>query len=88
MSGPVDVLAVLRAARDSVPAEQLLDYCAAVAAVAELIEASQAYFAGYCVDEADDDCSTGNGAWTGCTREQHEAARRLRTALARCRGEA
>lgn len=33
----VDVLAVLRAARDSVPAEQLLDYCAAVAAVAELI---------------------------------------------------
>jgi len=32
----VDVLAVLRAARDSVPAEQLLDYCAAVAAVAEL----------------------------------------------------
>ncbi|GHH53014.1 hypothetical protein [[Pseudomonas] boreopolis] len=38
MSAPVDVLAVLRAARDSVPAEQLLDYCAAVAAVAELIK--------------------------------------------------
>jgi len=36
----VDVLAVLRAARDSVPAEQLLDYCAAVAAVSRLIEAA------------------------------------------------
>lgn len=41
MSGPVDVLAVLRAARDSVPAEQLLDYCAAVAAVSRLIEAAE-----------------------------------------------
>ena len=38
MSANVGVLSVLRAARDSVPAEQLLDYCAAVAAVAELIK--------------------------------------------------
>lgn len=36
----MNVLNVLRAARDSVPAEQLLDYCAAVAAVVELIEAT------------------------------------------------
>jgi len=43
VSGPVDVLAVLRAARDSVPAEQLLDYCAAVAALAELIAADLEY---------------------------------------------
>src|SRR5690606_13613323 len=54
--------------------------------VAELIEASHEYFTGYCVDEADDDCATGSGFDTGCTREQHEAAKRLREALARVHG--
>lgn len=40
MSAPLnDVLAVLRAARDSVPGEQLLAYCAAMADVGELIYA-------------------------------------------------
>jgi len=34
----VDVLAVLRAARDSVPADQLIAYCDAVATVADMIE--------------------------------------------------
>jgi hypothetical protein len=42
MSAPVDVLAVLRAARDSVPADQLIACCDAVAAVAELIEKATA----------------------------------------------
>ncbi|GHH52432.1 hypothetical protein [[Pseudomonas] boreopolis] len=41
MSAPVNALAVLRAARDSVPAEQLLAYCAAIANVVELIEAAE-----------------------------------------------
>lgn len=41
-SGPVDVRTVLRAARDSVPVEQLFEYCAAVAAVADLIEKAEA----------------------------------------------
>ena len=49
--------------------------------VAELIEAAEAYYSGYCHDEAaEDGCY-----FTGCTREQHEAAARLRDALARCR---
>ena len=39
MSAQVDVLAVLRAVRDRAPADQLLAYCDAIAAVAELIEA-------------------------------------------------
>lgn len=51
------------------------------AVVAELIEASHEYFTGYCVDEADDDCSGGNGFDTGCTPDQHRAANRLRRAL-------
>lgn len=42
MSGPVDVLAVLRGARDDVCADRLIEYCDAVAAVARLIETSAA----------------------------------------------
>ena len=41
MSAPGDVLAVLRAVRDSVPADQLIAYCDAVATVAELAETTK-----------------------------------------------
>jgi len=97
MSANVDVLAVLRAARDSVPAEQLLDYCAAVAAVAELIRCDLDY----------DDVTDG-ARWRAlpdervcelacrycgddaATRERITAAVKAARmhALARCRGEA
>jgi hypothetical protein len=52
--------------------------------VSELVAAARAYFKGYCVDEADDsfECGARYGVDTGCTREQHEAAARLRNALA------
>lgn len=40
--------------------------------------AAQSYFYGYCQDEADDD----GPDFTGCTQEQHEAARALQDALA------
>lgn len=94
MSGPVDVLAVMDKACElhangayADAWEVGLDGIAEVrAAVAELIEAAHEYFTGYCVDEADDDCATGSGFYTGCTREQHEAAKRLREALARVQG--
>lgn len=79
-AGRLRTLAVLRAARDSVPAEQLLDYCAAVAAVAELIEALSNLCSGLPHLHADLVAVLG-------ASNAHEVMR-LRTALARCRGEA
>jgi hypothetical protein len=86
VTAPVDVLAVLRRVSRYVPNEDFVEFDDALHAVAELIEASHEYFTGYCVDEADDDCATGSGFDTGCTLEQHEAAKRLRAALARVGG--
>ena len=48
------------------------------AAIAELIDAAKNYYTGYCQDEADED----DDDMRFCSREQHEAAARLRTALA------
>lgn len=75
MSAPLnDVLAVLRAARDSVPGEQLLAYCAAMADVGELIEAARR------VDRID----RGLDAWH--ENSMPEAMQRLRAALDRVQG--
>lgn len=55
-----------------------------IAAVRELVEASHEYFIGYCVDEANDTFEgSERGYDTGCTVEQHEAAKRLREALSK-----
>lgn len=94
MSGQVDVLAwidgvvsgseSLDRASGIWPSSQTTCARNARAAVAELIEASRAYFSGYCVDEADDWVDEGEhaGECTGCTQEQIDAAKRLRAALA------
>lgn len=75
MSEPVnDVLAVLRAARDSVPGDQLLAYCAAMADVSELIKAARRV----------DRTSRGLEGWH--VDAMPEAMQRLRAALARVQG--
>ena len=81
----LDVLKAIRVAEaycyDAGAANAARNAKSARNAVAELIEAAEAYYSGYCQDEAaEDGCD-----FTGCTREQHEAAARLRDALARCR---
>jgi len=53
----------------------------AEAELAAIKTAARAYFLGYCQDEAADEIVEGRGHWTGCTKEQHEAAVRLRDAL-------
>ena len=81
--GLAEVLAVLDAARQGTADPHDL-YCARLA-IAELIEASSAYFTDYCRDEAEDVFEDGevHGYNTGCTHEQAEAAQRLRAALAK-----
>ena len=79
----VDVLAVLdrfiaEYFDDDNVAQDERDFKAARAAVAELIEATKNYYTGYCQDEADED----DDDMRCCSREQHEAAARLRAALA------
>ena len=78
MSAPkVDVLALLDAyIAHGIPQERP-DLQRARAAVAELIEASAYYFVGWAQDEAADD----GEEWTGCSEEQHKAAKRLKDAL-------
>ena len=80
----VKVLEVMDAQIDAKGWKPMIE---ARAAVAELIEAAGNYFTDYCLDEADDtfECSD-FGEVTGCTREQRDAAQRLRLALARCNG--
>lgn len=90
MSEPVnDVLAVLRAARDSVPAEQLLAYCAAMADVVELIEADNEYDAArhnvWIVSQSDDYAFTNGNAQRAKGRLDAAIARRA-AALARVQG--
>ena len=54
--------------------------------VENVVAASAAYFRDFCVDEADDELVTDpdgkrRGQRTGCSADQHEAAKRLRDAL-------
>lgn len=69
--------------RDEQVNKLLADSIVARDAVAELARAAKVYFDGYCVDEADDHFDPGEprGEETGCTREQHRAAKDLRAAL-------
>lgn len=91
MSG-VDVLAVIGTMASVIRTDNgnlhpeisalLNDAEEARSAVAALIEAANAYFTGYCLDEAHDemDCS-GTGQWTGCSEKQRDAALALAHAL-------
>jgi hypothetical protein len=56
------------------------------ARVESVVAASAAYFRDFCVDESRDELVTDpdgkrRGRITGCSAEQHEAAKRLRAAL-------
>ncbi|CAN7393775.1 hypothetical protein LJR143_002218 [Pseudoxanthomonas sp. LjRoot143] len=97
MSSGVDVLGVIELQQYRFRAARLtreLRDCAdrelreARATVAELIEAADAYFRGYCQDEADDtfEANDTRGDCTGCSREQAHAAARLREAIALAKG--
>lgn len=88
MEGEVDVLGVLGKLLEGAngEADAFLAYgvvADAYLAVADLISAARDYYIDYCVDEANDsfDCSD-FGYNTGCSKKQHEAAKRLRAAIA------
>jgi hypothetical protein len=81
----VNVLAVMDAAVQVTEANLNLNMLRARVAVAELIEASRAYFDDWCVDEAEDTFEMSRrGTNTGCMREQSDAAKRLGDAIKDC----
>jgi hypothetical protein len=67
--------------RDRATLLRLLD--AAREELREVREAAQEYFTGYMQDEAADD----GPEMTGCSLDQHDAAKRLAAALTRAQGE-
>jgi hypothetical protein len=76
------LLRLLDAAREELDKEQV-SHLKTRAKITRLRKAAQAYFDGYMQDEAADD----GPEMTGCSLDQHDAAKRLAAALTRAQGE-